>query len=242
MFGLKKKNMHNTLLRYERIELSKIKAAPLYLSEIDPELDRLAKSIKTCGIIQPLIVRACENGYELITGQRRYRAALLAGLKYTDALVYSGSDHYCTIISLAEKISSHMHFLDEAKMLRDAAVSGLTYKMIANATGLSESAVAEKIKISKLSDEIKKRIKAKNLTEEQVLDFINNGKPLIEKCPGQIAEPKLYNINEKRTGINIARPILYELDKLKGTGVGCKVSINETSEAVCLRIELKKSN
>ena len=67
-------------------------------------LEELSKSIKEYGVLQPITVRQKENGYELVAGERRLRAAKLAELKTIPAIINNMSDQYSAVLALLEKI------------------------------------------------------------------------------------------------------------------------------------------
>ena len=120
----------------------------------DPEaLDELAESIRRYGILQPLTVRRGANGYELIAGERRLRAAKLAGLRTVPCLLLRTDEEESSLLALIENLQrSDLHYLEEAAAIaRLIAAYGLSQEQAAEKLGKSQSAVANKLRLLRLS-------------------------------------------------------------------------------------------
>lgn len=133
---------------------------------------RLANSIKKYGILEPLEVVPAENpshsqSYDLISGERRLRAALLAGIESIPCRILSPNDKSCVISSLLARIrSENLHFFEQAAAFRMLINDfELTQEEIARKSGLSQSAVANKLRLLTLSKEEQTAITAAGLTE-----------------------------------------------------------------------------
>lgn len=131
-------------------------------------LEELSQSIKNYGIIQPLSVRKInDDQYELIAGERRLRAAIIAGLKAVPAIIVNISDTESATIALLENIQREdLNFIEEAeayqKLLQE---HGYTQEYLANSIGKKQSTIANKLRILKLDEEIRKSILENSLTE-----------------------------------------------------------------------------
>lgn len=131
-------------------------------------LNDLSESIKQYGILQPINVRKIgDSGYELVAGERRLRAAKLAGLKEIPAIIIEIIEQDSAIISLIENLQREdLNFFDEAEgyynLIND---HGLTQEELAKKVGKNQSTVANKIRLLKLPESIRKRIMEYNLTE-----------------------------------------------------------------------------
>lgn len=116
-------------------------------------LRELADSIRRHGILQPLTVRQTWQGWELIAGERRLRAAKLAGLAQVPCLVAEVSDDESALLALVENLQREdLHYLEEAGAI--AALikrTGLTQEEAAERLGRSPSAVANKLRLLRLS-------------------------------------------------------------------------------------------
>jgi ParB family chromosome partitioning protein len=123
------------------------------------ELIELSDSIRTQGILQPLLVRRAEQGYELVTGERRLRAAKLAGLDAVPVILKEISDAELLEISLVENIQQENSTPEEAeayhRLMNEFA---LTQEQAAERVGKSRSAVANFVRLRHLPEPIKDSI------------------------------------------------------------------------------------
>jgi len=129
--------------------------------EMDAEaLEELAHSIRTQGIIQPLIVRPLpqEGHYEIIAGERRWRAAKLAGLTKVPVIVRAIPDEAAIAIALIENIQrENLNPIEEAIALhRLIEEFGMTHQKAADAVGKSRAAVSNLLRLLVLPEEVKK--------------------------------------------------------------------------------------
>lgn len=133
---------------------------------------RLASSIKKYGVLEPLSVRIVSDAqglshYEIIDGHLRYRAALLAGLVALPCRLLPPSDPLCAQLALIATLKEQkLHFFDLAEGLQKLAEEHhMTQEEIARYMQLSQSAIANKIRLLRLSGEDRARIKAAKLSE-----------------------------------------------------------------------------
>lgn len=121
-------------------------------------LEELAASIKEHGILQPLVVRKAGGGYQIIVGERRWRAAQLAGLHKVPALLQESDDVNALEIALIENIQRQdLNPLEEAnayQMLVDRFE--LTQEQVAERVGKDRSTVSNMIRLLRLHDDVKK--------------------------------------------------------------------------------------
>lgn len=119
-------------------------------------MQELASSIREHGILQPVLVRPVENGYEIIAGERRWRAAQLAGLTHVPVVVRDIDDRQAAEISLIENIQrDDLTVVEEAKAYRMLAEQfGYTQETIAEKIGKSRAYVANTLRILNLPEEI----------------------------------------------------------------------------------------
>ena len=130
------------------------------------DLNELRDSIKEQGILQPLLVRKDENGYELIAGERRLRAARLAGLAQVPVVMKKISDSQLLEMSIVENIQrENFNPIEEADAYhRLIAEFNLTQDQAANRVGKSRSAVANFLRLRQLPDAIKESIREGTLS------------------------------------------------------------------------------
>jgi len=127
----------------------------------EASLNSLASSIKAQGVMQPILVRQLEDSsYEIIAGERRWRAAQLAGLSHVPVLVRSVPDNAALAMALIENIQrENLNPLEEAagiKRLIDEFK--MTHQLAADAVGRSRSAASNLLRLLKLPDEIQMKI------------------------------------------------------------------------------------
>lgn len=123
----------------------------------EQQLQELADSIKEKGVIEPLIVRRSENGYELIAGERRWRAARLAGLKEVPVVIRDASEEESLELAIIENIQrAELNPVEEAgayKNLMDKF--GLSQDDVAKKVGKERATVANCLRLLKLAPEAK---------------------------------------------------------------------------------------
>ena len=130
-------------------------------------LAELAESIRRHGIIQPLTVRHSADGWELIAGERRLRAAKLAGLQTVPCLEMQVDEQDSAILALIENIQRRdLHYLEEAAAIaRLISRYGLSQEQAAEKLGKSQSAVANKLRLLRLSEPVRDGLRQAHLTE-----------------------------------------------------------------------------
>ena len=152
------------------VEVDKIRPNPYQpRQEMEKEsLAELEESIKQYGLMQPIVVRRInENEYELIAGERRLRACKNIGLDKISAVVVKASGTDSAIMALIENIQrENLGYIEEAEaFLSLLAVHGLTQDELAARLGKNQSTIANKIRILKLSPEIRAILSQHGLTE-----------------------------------------------------------------------------
>jgi len=131
-------------------------------------LEELAQSIRQYGVMQPISVR-CINGaaYELVAGERRLRASRLAGLETIPAVVVTVTDKDSAALALIENLQrENLNYLEEAEGYTNL-ISDYSYtqEQLAERIGKSQSTIANKLRILKLSPQIQKSLIANSLSE-----------------------------------------------------------------------------
>ncbi len=121
------------------------------------ELAELAESIRTQGVIQPLVVRKTDTGYELITGERRLRASKMAGLDQVPVVVKTVSDTQMLEMSIVENIQrQNLNPIEEAEAYHRLVTEfNLTQDQAARRVGKSRPAVANFLRLRQLPEQIK---------------------------------------------------------------------------------------
>ena len=132
----------------------------------EDKIDELAESISSHGIIQPLIVRKSKNGYEIVAGERRYRAARKAGLKEVPCLVREFSDEENMLVAIIENMQREdLDPIEEAEGLEQMIKTyGLTQEEVSKSVGKSRPYISNALRLLNLSEEIREMISAGTLT------------------------------------------------------------------------------
>ncbi len=153
------KELHNSL---REIELSRITSNPYQprTSWDEKELADLAESIRENGIIQPIIVRPKDKGFELIAGERRFRAAKLVSLKTIPALIRQASDDELLELALVENIHrTDLNPIERAQAYKKFLKTFyLTQEDAAKRLGESRTVIANHLRLLDLPSEIKKML------------------------------------------------------------------------------------
>lgn len=140
----------------QQIAVKHITVSPLQPRRVFAEdaLAELAGSIREKGILQPLLVRGTPGNYELVAGERRFRAAQLAGLTSVPALVRELTDQETLEIAIIENLQrENLNPVEEAHAFQKLSEFGLTQERIAQAVSRSRSAIANSLRLLQLPEE-----------------------------------------------------------------------------------------
>ena len=132
------------------------------------ELKQLSDSIQASGIIQPLAVRKAPDGsYQLIAGERRLKAAVMAGLRRVPCILHKTDDETAALYSIIENLQrSNLTVFEEAQGInRLIAEYGMSQSEAAARLGIAQSTLSNKLRLLRLNDGIKERIISARLTE-----------------------------------------------------------------------------
>ena len=144
-----------------------------------PELEELAASIRALGVLQPLTVRRREGQWELVAGERRLRAAKLAGLSQVPCLSVQVDSQSSSLLALVENLQRRdLDFWEEALALRQILDTyHLSQEELARRVGRSQSAVANKLRLLKLPDEALALLRAHGATERHARALLRLDSP-----------------------------------------------------------------
>jgi ParB family chromosome partitioning protein len=130
-------------------------------------LEALADSIRAQGVVQPIVVREIGGGrYEIVAGERRWRAARMAGLKTIPAVIRALPDRTAMAVALVENIQrADLNPLEEAEALRRLIDEcGLTHEQTAEAVGRSRAAVSNLLRLLDLQADVQALVRANQLS------------------------------------------------------------------------------
>ena len=122
----------------------------------EEKLEELAQSIKSHGIIQPIVLRKVDHGYEIVAGERRYRAARKAGLKKVPCVIKELTDEQHMLIAIIENMQREdLNPIEEAEGLNNMIeVYGMTQEQISKSVGKSRPYISNAIRLLKLPGEV----------------------------------------------------------------------------------------
>lgn len=147
--------------------------------EFDREkLDELAQSIKENGVIQPIIVRQSPViGYEILAGERRYRASLLAGLRSIPAVVKQISDQEMMVQSIIENLQrENLNPIEEARAYESLVEKGFTHAEIADKMGKSRPYISNSIRLLSLPEHILSEVENGKLSQAHARSLVGLNK------------------------------------------------------------------
>jgi len=137
-------------------------------------LNDLARSIKEHGIIQPLVVRRLQDKYEIIAGERRYKAAAIVGLKKVPCIVMNLSDGESAEVAIIENIQrKEMTPLEEARSFKKLLDKGyLTQEDLGKKMGKSQSSIANKLRLLNLDEAVQDSILNNKISERHARSLL----------------------------------------------------------------------
>ncbi|MBQ3021595.1 MAG: ParB/RepB/Spo0J family partition protein [Bacilli bacterium] len=141
----------------------------------DNALKELAMSIKEHGIIQPLVLRKLTNGkFEIIAGERRYKASQIAGLTKVPAIIANLDDNTSAEVALVENLQRrNLSAIEEAKSYKKLLDRGyLTQDQLAKRLGVSQSGVANKVRLLNLCEEVQDALMNEKISERHARSLL----------------------------------------------------------------------
>ena len=145
-------------------------------------LNELAASIKEHGIIQPLVLRRLGDKFEIIAGERRYKAATLAGLTEVPAIISNIDDNKSAELALVENVQrKNLNSLEEAKSYKKILdKEGLTQEELAKKIGVSQSTVANKLRLLNLTMEAQDALMNEKISERHARSLLTVTDPKVQ--------------------------------------------------------------
>ena len=142
-------------------------------------LQELSDSIKVHGVIQPLVLRRIGNKYEIIAGERRYKASCMAGLKKVPAIVREMTDNESAEVALIENIQrKNLTSIEEAQSYRNLLDRGyLTQEELASKLGITQPTIANKMRLLNLCDEVQNALLNEQISERHARSLLQISNP-----------------------------------------------------------------
>lgn len=198
------------------------------------KLETLANSIKEHGVIQPLIVTAENGGYTIVAGERRWRAARLAGLSVIPVIVKEYSPQTVTEVALIENLQREdLNPIEEANGYKDLCENyGLTQEQVSKKIGKSRSAIANSMRLLLLEADIQSKLISGEITE-------GHARAVLSLPPGELRDFLVRRIIDDGLNVREAEKIAKQLQK---PSVSKKEEITKTELIEVKRIEDKLSS
>lgn len=184
----------------------------------EEKIEELARTIHTHGVIQPIVIRKSDDGYEIIAGERRFRAMKKLGWEEVPAIIRNLDDKETASIALIENLQrEELTAIEEAyayeKLLE---LHGLTQEALAQRLGKGQSTVANKLRLLKLPDEIKNGILTKAISERHARALISVKDADLQQKLFQEAIEEQLNVKQLEDRIQQAlNPVEEEKEKKK---------------------------
>ena len=228
------------------------------------ELEELAQSIQALGILQPLTVRRREGRWELVAGERRLRAAKLAGLSQVPCLSVQADGQSSALLALVENLQRRdLDFWEEATALRTFLDTyHLSQEEVASRIGKSQSAVANKLRLLKLDPEAIALLRQSGAAERHARALLRLPPELQVQAARQVAERGLtvaktealveellagdpppprrrpiFIVKDVRLFLNT---ITHSLDMMRSAGVDAQCRREDTEEEILLTIHIPR--
>ncbi len=222
-------------------------------------LTELADSIREHGILQPLSVRRTSSGYELIAGERRLRAGVLAGLSEIPCIIMTMDDKESGMAALVENLQrQELDYIEQARGIsRVMEQWSMSQEQAAQLLGKSQSAVANKLRLLRHSTAVLQRLRETGLTERharallkleseqdklKAVDYISRLGMSVARAE-QYIESLLeqHTTNNRKPDIgNFLRSVTQTLTRIQSCGVPAVSERRETEDQIVLTITIPK--
>lgn len=183
-------------------------------------LNELANSIKEHGIIQPLVLRKVNDKYEIIAGERRYKAAQVAGLTEVPAIITDINDNESAEVALVENVQrKNLNSMEEARSYKKILDKGyLTQEALAQKMGISQSSLANKLRLLNLTPEVQEALLTSKISERHARSLLMVSDParqvsLLNKVISERLTVKALDElikNDSNEGGNTITPVIEE--------------------------------
>ena len=209
----------------------------------DKKLEELVTSIEEHGVLQPVVVQKADSGYELIVGERRWRASKKLGLKKIPAVIREVSDAQSLEIAIIENIHRQdLNPIEEAEAYaRLANEFALTQEMVAKKVGKSRTAIANTLRLLKLSRNIKEDLISEKISmgHARALLGLENSKQMevlkkeiikqdltVRQTEGRVNKIKAGSVNKPGPSTAKKNIFIKDLEKDLARRLGTKVDIS----------------
>ena len=233
----------------------------------DESLEELSGSIKSYGILNPLTVRLRCGKYELVAGERRLRAAKLAGLEEVPCILIDVNMEDASLIALVENLQRRdLDFIEEALGISQLIrMFGMSQEEAARRIGKSQSAVANKLRLLKLPSDVLESLRQNGLTERHGRALLRLPNPVAQRAALEyivdngltvaatdayidalLSEPEEEKPEKRRTFVLkdvrvFLNTLSRSIDLMKQGGIDAGIQREETDDSLILTISIPKA-
>ncbi|WP_219834675.1 nucleoid occlusion protein [Paenibacillus sp. R14(2021)] len=250
LFGLgDQKNLNQDEVK--QLPLGEVDTSPYQPRTVfdDDRIDELSQTIRTHGVIQPIVVRLRNGRYEIIAGERRYRAVKKLGLETIPAIIREFNDSQAASIALIENLQREgLTSIEEAVAYQKLIdLHNLTQESLAQRLGKSQSTIANKIRLLGLGETVKNALMERKITERharallsldteelqlKVLDDIMTKELNVKQTEARVAFYKEAVKTKKSKRISFTKDVRLALNTIRQSidmvsGSGLQIKTNE---------------
>ena len=224
------------------------------------KIQELAESIKQNGLLQPIVVRPYGDVYQIVVGERRYRACQLAGLEEIPCLVQEYDEQESATAALVENIQrENLSAIEEALAYQSILdEQNLTQQELSKMVGKSQSTIANKLRLLQLPITVQNAVRDKSITERharallqldttekrnKMLKEIIDKDLTVEETEKRIKQTKKKKVLRKgvSSSVRIAiNTINQSVKMIKEAGIGVNTSTSETEDEYIITVKIKK--
>lgn len=200
----------------------------------EEKIEELATSIKENGLIQPVIVRKKDKKYEIIAGERRYRACKLAGLKEIACVVEDYNDQEVSTLAIIENIQREdLSPIEEAKAYQSLMKTyNYNQSELAKIVGKKQSTIANKLRLLKLNDDVIFAVDRKQITERHARAMLSVDKDKQVDILKEVLKKQL-NVSQTEKLIN-KKPKPKKAKPRKAISQNVKIALNTINQATTM--------
>ncbi|HLM00710.1 MAG TPA: ParB/RepB/Spo0J family partition protein [Pyrinomonadaceae bacterium] len=201
----------------------------------ESNLDELAQSIRSNGVVQPIVVRRLGGRYQIVAGERRWRAAQRAGLHKIPAVVRDVSDDKLLELALIENIQrQELNAMEEARAYKKLIDTvGLTQEMLADRIGKNRTVITTFLRLLKLPDDIQKLVEEEKITA-------GHGRALLMVEDNDTRRLIARNIVEYSLSVREAEKAIKRLSKVQGNTATKEVSVKQSANHKAAETKLRR--
>lgn len=203
----------------------------------EDKLDELGATIRTHGMIQPIVVRPQDGYFELVAGERRWRAAQRVGLDFIPAIVKDLSDSQAASLALIENLQREgLTAIEEAVAYQKLIeLHHLTQESLAQRLGKGQSTIANKLRLLHLSEEVQDAVKLRTISERHARALLALPHDMQSSLLNEVIVKDL-NVKqtEKRVKECLVQPVVPKKVQRSGVSRDFRIAMNTVRESVKL--------